>query len=469
MLKKSIISSLIILSFPLFAKDFTIYQNGIGMLSESGYLKDNPDFSLNDNSIYMKNTINTVNENTLTFKVNNNFAQFINYSHRNIDLYSLLKNAVGEKVSYFRNDNSNTEEVAQIYDVIGNQIFLTVNNKILLANINEISIPEDIIKKTEMNLIASFNNRLNKDDSYQYSYLVNNFNWQPMYNFEWKNDNLNLTLYGNISNNSNTDLKDLNLTLVSTPVLNQEPIQYLARKSMIMSEAMPSTPNSVSDFNMEDLSLFKLDKKINLVKNSSSNVKIKSFENINYEKVNQFDLYFYNIDYQGKDISPTNTILHIDKEMNKDLTSTLLPTGDYYIYKEENENKVLYYKGLFSSLKNDDISLKIPTNKTVYLKDYVKSNNDFNLLSKELISNNRFVYQYSLKTNQRLKNTGDKVELFKILLDGNNLVKIEDYDKSYNVVKNDKTGKFEFIIYLNPNEEKELFIKRIIKTNNVIK
>lgn len=495
-MKKNILVIAILASFGAQATDVIISSNDT-LIQDSGKLSDSG-FQVTDNKfINVDGVLETNIPNSFYFRVGNDYANTIVYDKNSAinpfsnmrTLHQFLGNQIGQPVTYKKED---AKVNATIHKVIGDTLFLKKeDNSIFTAKLNNIELNESVLDAKNFNLTVSFNNKdLMPDDNYHYSYFANGFNWYPNYTVTMKDGNkMDFTFYGNISNNTQSDLNDINLTLMTQENQNVFPVEQRQQKMKTMAfssmeMAADTSMGNVSSQNIEDLTAYKIDGKVDLKSGIASNILIKEFKDVEYNKYNQISLPTLNINSIEHYFIQKDRLKHLTQEGiidtklvveykdNKELTKDYIPNGSVTVMKQDNSNGkdllIPYNKTSISSVKKEDFSVHLPKNKNVKYLSNIKEENHLELLDEKEYKQNRVVMiekNYRITYSQHIENNSDKAETFVLYL-SEQQARNSVFPKAYTKELIADKGQYQYTVTLPKNSKKDFKIQTKIKTIN---
>lgn len=494
-MKKNILVIAMLSSFGAQAADVIISGNDT-LIQDSGKLS-NSGFQVTDNKfINVDGVLETNIPDSFYFRVGNDYANTIVYDKKSAinpflnlrTLHQFLGNQIGESVTYKKDDKKIT---ATIHKVIGDTLFLKKEDQsIFTAKLNEIELSDSILDAKNFNLTVSFNNKnLMPNDNYHYSYFAHGFNWYPNYTVTMKDGNkMDFTFYGNISNNTQSDLNNIDLTLMTQEKNNIRPVserhhvmKTMALSSMSMETQSDSSMGNVSSQNIEDLTAYKIDGKVNLKSGIASNILIKEFKNIDYNKYNQIALPHLNENNVGhyftrkdrlKDVFEKgirSTDLVVEYKDNKELTKDYIPNGAITVMKLDNSKKevlIPYNKTFIPSIKKEDFVVNLPKNKNVkYIanikdEDHVKLINERNFRQNNVMMTEK---NYSVTYSQHIENNSDKAETFVLYLSEQQASK-SIFPKEYTKELIADKGQYKYTVNIPKNAKRDFKIETKFKT-----
>lgn len=371
--------------------DLIIYSNNAtGFFNQSGQIKDNPDFFINNHkdSLFIKNNNNIIDD-SLILNVNNQKANFTIFDPNISKMISILikENYIGKEMEFY-NDFKNKKDFGIVVDVFNDEVYFKKSNddKFIIVNNKSILLPINFVERLNSSLKATFEHTIQKDDKFNLSYSQTGISWTPIYNINLKNEKtLDIDLVASIKNNSNKMINNINnLYLINSSNSNYEAPMLksnFAADNSLNENIMYSSVSAFNDIENSDynnLSYFKLNH-FSLNQNSKELKTIKEFKNINYEIVNYGDLNLSNY-YTNSEVNKnTYSKIKIPYNKNKNLTKIFLPTGTVSIYDKLNNTKNLYHQTKLNSVENNDIYLQVPANKS--LKYTIESHKEKNNLT----------------------------------------------------------------------------------------
>ena len=521
MKKYTLIASIVAASFNIQAETVIIQGNRTliqdkGVLSESNINIENKnivkfsgivDSNIPDSFIF---NIDDQNANHIVYNTNNQY----NFLGDSRSLLAFLNNKIGEKISYTKNEKTKS---GVIYKVIGSSVFVKSNGNIVPVKIEDLVLSEDIFKTKDFNLTTYFNNEINPNGFYQYSYFANRFSWKPNYTlfYNEEENNLSLSFYGNVKNNSNSDLIDIELTLLSednnkgfeNPRINKGMHRIVEEESRVFDNvSFSNVPQAMEVENKEvgSISAFEVDGKVNLYSKINSNILIKDFKDLNHHKNNYVTLNNFNNSHSLKIVSKDikRTTLRIDRENNKDLKDFYFPASNIEILLEKDSVYYPYKKTDFKPNKGKDIEIDLIKNESLNYISKINNEKDIKLIKKEKIGvqqytqnikindldnkhfkdkiinkeyNGNYItltlekvnynYYYEIKSTQVFNNKSNKKERFVVVIPNNLQNKKNKTSSDYATYYNDENNVIEYIINVPKNTKKETFIKHYITTN----
>lgn len=520
-MKKNLILIAMLMSANSYAVDVIIKGNQT-FIQDKGQLSSPQLTVVNDNVIRFSDIIDTNIPETFSFRVGHNYANRITYDTRNLSndlsnpyaLYSFLKNKIGSDISFIHNDETKN---GSIYKVIGETVFVKNNNNIIPVSLDSLIFNENLFESKDFNLITKFNNKINKNEMFEYSYFANGFSWNPNYTLflDDEKETLDLNFYANIRNNSNTDLKDINLILLSEErnenklrMNRKESFKSAEQFSMFADSASPS-PITIENENVGNINAYKIKEKQSLLSSINSSVLIKDFKELKYTKNNYVHfnkINEYNIWNDNKE-GIVNTSIRIKQKENKKLNDYYFPQSSLEILYKKDGINYPYKNVTFSPLKNKNIEIPLIKNEeliyfskikdrkdvefikkeqkgyneTTYriLKEQYKKNNYRNKSVVNFVDNGdyytittkepKYVYKYKIKTTQYFENKSNYDELFVILLKDNLTNKDIKASPDYMVEHDKEDNTIRYSLNVSKKDNKEASFTYYIHTNNKIK
>lgn len=445
-MKKTLIALSLFTAFSANALDVVLTQNN-ALIQDSGVLKDSGFAISEDGKIVNVDQILETNiPNTFYFKIEDQNASSIFYDSKTATkpfnnshlFYSFISDRKGQEVFYQVDENIKT---VKIFNVQDRNIFLEDEKGVFLGDLTKIKFKDDFFNQKSFNLKAFFDKEVTENDKFQYFYVANGFQWFPQYTMTLKEDNtLDFVFYANINNNTNSDLSQIDLTLMAN---EQRAIRHVRNTSImematfsaksIMADEAVGVTGSVSASDVEDLTAYKIDGKVDLNAGITSNVLVKSFDDVKYDKFNYVRLPVLN-EYSIKNnrISDSKvtgisqTILNIDYKKNPSITQDLLPNGGLKVLKESIDEKgkqllLPYSESQINGVKKSDLEINIPLNKN--LKYSAK------VLSYDYVENKI----YKIFSELYFENNGTKEETFVTYLTSDVLFSDKDIPREFDV------------------------------------
>lgn len=476
-MKKTVLSLIVLASLNAQAVDVVLTQNKAlvqdsGLLSESGFKIEKEGKIVNIDDVLETNI-----PDTFYFKIDDQNANSIYYDRtaasnpfdNKYAFYTMLKDKIGEKVVY--KDDENEMEV-EIFNVTNESLFLKSKDGIFVGKIENIHFSKNFFDKKNFNLQAFFNKEVKEQSFYKYFYAASGFNWTPQYTLTMReNDTLDFSFYANIQNQTKTNLKDINLTLMANdqqPPMHNSRTLMKSKGAMMEMAAMSFDEGGVSDFNgvsaanVEDLTAYKINGKVSLNSQITSNILVKEFDGLKYEKQNTFNISHidhYNIKRNAfenlKSVGINSTNLFISYKDNKSLTKDYLPSGTLRVLKAENGQKdsllLPYLETTFSGKMKEDFEINIPLNKNVKAIDVIKSTK---LMSKKGVKMN-----YKIIHEQYFENNSSRDEMFITYLNKNEMKEGFKISADYKVDYLKNKGVYKVSTVLKAGEKKSLFME----------
>lgn len=473
-MKKNILAILVFATFNANALDVVLTSNK-ALVQESGLIKNSPlQISEDGKVIEIGGILDTNIPDTFYFKVGDQNAASIFYNKNATSspldnsgaLNQFLKEKKGSIVSFEKNE---IVLEGEIVGFVNKSFFINHEGKTVTVPFEDVSFPDDFFKQENFNLKTYFKESVTKDDPYKYYYGATGFNWKPQYTLTMKDNNkMDFTFYANINNATMTDLKGVDLTLMvessqsRVQPMRKSGISDLASMSIVSENSMGvASFDSVSASSVEDLTAYKIDGKVDLNSRITSNVLVKEFNNVSYEKQNLFSLPSFSygqvkndrvLESQSTRIAQTKLVVPFKD--NKELTKNYLPSGSLSVLKAESDslNALLlpYTNVHLQNIKNEDFEVNLPKNKNV---KYVGTINSF----KPLKTKGNMI-TFNVEMNQYFKNNGSKAEKFVIDIPKKQISNSSKYSKEYTREFIKDKGVYRYSTRLNPNEEKNLFL-----------
>ncbi len=519
-MKKNLILIAMFMSANSYAVDVIIKGNQT-LIQDKGQLTSPQLTVVNEHVIRFSDIIDTNIAETFSFRVGDNYANRITYDTRNISndlsnpyaLYSFLKNKIGSDISFIHDDKTKN---GSIYKIIGDTVFVKNNTNIIPVSLDSLIFNEEVFESKDFNLITNFNNKINKNEIFEYSYFANGFSWNPNYTLflDDEKETLDLNFYANIKNNSNTDLKDINLILLSEErknnlIINRKTNFKSAEQFSMLADSASSSPITIKNENVGNINAYKIKEKQSLLSNINSSVLIKDFKNlkytknnyVNFNKINEYNL--WNNNKEGI----VSTSIRMKQDENKKLNDYYFPQSSLEILYKKDGINYPYKNVTFSPLKNKDIEIPLIKNEELIYFSKIKERKDVKFIKKEqngynersynvlkdkykknnyrnknvvnfvdngdyyiiTIKEPKYIYKYKIKTTQYFENKSNYDELFVILLKDNLTNKqikpssdyLVEYDKEKNTIR--------YSLNVNKKDKKEASFTYYINTNNKIK
>lgn len=525
MKKYTLIAAIVAASFNTQAET-VIIQGDRTLIQDKGVLSESNINIENKNIVKFSGIVDSNIPDSFIFNIDEQNANHIVYNTKNQynhlgdsrALLVFLNNKIGEKISYTKNEKTN---FGVIYKVIGNSVFVKSNENIIPVKIEELVLNEDIFKTKDFNLTTYFNDEINPNGFYQYSYFANGFSWIPNYTlfYNEEDSDLSLSFYGNVKNNSNSDLIDIELTLLSEDNnkefedfrISNVMYKSVNEKSMIAdSVSFSNAPQAMEVENKEvgSISAFEIDGKVNLYSKINSNILIKDFKKLNHHKNNYVALNSFNNNHSLKVAvkGVKRTALRIDRENNKDLKDFHFPASNIEVLLEKDSTHYPYKNTIFNPVKGQDIEIDLIKNESLNYVSKIDSKKDIKLIKKEkagiqqytenikkddLTKRNfkdkiinkeyngnyitltlekvKYNYHYEIKSTQIFNNKSNKDERFVIVIPNNLQNKINKTSSDYETYYNDDHNTIEYIINIPKNTKKETFIKHYVTTSTPLR
>lgn len=290
---------------------------------------------------------------SINFNNKNIFIMEQNYKYDILNFDSILKYNLNKSVIY--------KEQSHDLISINNGCVLknTLNNLILNVDCNQIqlkNIQDNIISEPNLNWVITNKNK-EMDINFDLNYLTNGFSWNSNYVANIKDNNIYLNAWINITNNSDTSLKDYKLILLAgKPNIIQEE-NVMPRAIMIKSMAMENNiVNEVKENSFSGYHTYKIPFKVDIPKQSIKQIAFinKKIENYNIEYKVELN------NYENKEKIKFDKIVNFVNEEKNGL-GIPLPSGKIRFYQEDAE-KINYFIGenrIEDTPKNEKLSLKI--------------------------------------------------------------------------------------------------------------
>lgn len=337
MLKKSIILSIISSSILLASNienldnNSIIIYNNLSLINNNGKIKvDNGVSDLKMNNISSNIITDSV---SLDFKDSNIKILEQNYKYDLINFESILSYHIDKEVSF------NGTKVT----LLSNDNGCVINNNNVIKKINCDNLEVNELPKG-MASLPSLTWKINSDKNYNgnfnLSYLSNGFGWESNYVANIKDNSINLNGWINLKNNSDTNLDNYKLILLSGDVnIIKNNNVRMAEERMVMSKmAMDSNfSGEVVEESFSGYHTYKIPFNVDIPKKSTKQI---SFIN---KKINKFDIeYKVDINYFQDKFKFDKTIIFENTEVNG--LGIPLPKGKIRFYEKDKEN-INYFIG----------------------------------------------------------------------------------------------------------------------------
>lgn len=354
--------------------------------------------SLLTSSFLLANTqLNNIKDNTII--IYDNLALISNKGQVDIDdNTSILKfpnissNLITDSVSVsFKNANVSILEQNYKYDVVNfNSILnyyidkdVSYNNKVvkLLSNngqcvIQENNLSSSSIKSVNCNDIVVnelpkgmttkpslywnlYSDKHYKDNEFNLSYLSNGFNWDANYVATINNDNIDLNGWIKLTNNSDSDLENYKLILLSGKVnrVNDYQAARVMQKNMMMEDMVlgSSLEREVEEKSFAGYHTYKIPFNVDIPKKSNKQISFFNKNIINYKEILKTNINIYN----------NNNNIKFNKNIvfSNNIESGLgipLPEGKIRFYKKDDDG-INYFIGE-NRIKNIPIKEELSIN-----------------------------------------------------------------------------------------------------------
>tara|TARA_Y100001960_G_C14783753_1_gene889106 strand:- start:19079 stop:20659 length:1581 start_codon:yes stop_codon:yes gene_type:complete len=525
MKKYTLIATIVAASFNTQAET-VIIQGDRTLIQDKGVLSESNINIENKNIVRFSGIVDSNIPDSFIFNIDDQNANHIVYNTKNQYNYlgdsrallEFLNNKIGEKISYTKNEKTN---FGFIYKVIGNSVFVESNGNIVPVKIEELVLNEEIFKTKDFNLTTYFNNEINPNGFYQYSYFANGFSWKPNYTLFYNEEeaDLSLSFYGNVQNNSNSNLIDIELTLLSEDNNNDfenlrvsKSMYKTANENTMIADSISysNVPQNMEVENKEvgSISAFEVDGKVNLYSKINSNILIKDFKKLKHHKNNYVDLNNFYDSYSLKIASKgiKRTSLRIDRENNKDLKDFHFPASNIEVLLENNSTYYPYKNTAFNPVKGKDIEVDLIKNESLNYVSKIESKKDIKLIKKEKVGvqqytqnikkddltkkhfkdkiinkeyNGNYItltlekikynYHYEIKSTQFFDNKSNKDERFVVVIPNNLQNKTNKTSSDYETYYNEDYNTIEYIINIPKNTKKNTFIKHYVTTSTPLR
>jgi hypothetical protein len=331
------------------ANNIVVYNNNLALISE--------DKKVNINKGVSKYTFDNVPKNIISDSVSMILplnVQIVeqNYKYDQLSLYNLLKYNEGKEIQYlidkdiYKGILISVEGSYSLISIISTKnIDIKKGNIVSVDNKNIIidSIPKDMVIKPSIVMLLNSDNKYIKKDI-ELRYLTTGFSWKANYVLSIdKNNEIYLNSWIKLSNNTNVDLLNYNLTLLSGDIRqNKSSInkRYKTLNKVAMSSPGQQGMNDIKESSFSGYHLYNIPYKVNIKKHTIKQInflnrKIKEYRKNSVLEIN--NIWNYN-KKQRKYLDQVITI----KNTNDNNLGLALPKGNIRVYKENIDNKSLF-------------------------------------------------------------------------------------------------------------------------------
>jgi len=333
------------------ANNIVVYNNNLALISE--------DKNINIEKGVSKYTFDNVPKNIISDSVSMILPKNVhimeqNYKFDQLSLYNLLKYNEGKEVQYIdinKNINKGTlvsvEGSYSLISIISSKnVDMKPSSIISIPNNNIIvnGIPKDMVTKPSIVLLLNAKNNYKKQNI-ELRYLTTGFYWKSNYVLTIdKKDHMYLNSWIKLTNNTNIDIDNYNLTLLSGEVKqnnhNRRPERMYKSVKVSSSGMSNDMANDIKESNFSGYHLYKIPYKVNIKKQSIKQINFLNKKISKYRKksvININNIWSYNKKrrkYLDQIITIENT-----KENNLGLA---LPKGNIRVYKADKEDNSLF-------------------------------------------------------------------------------------------------------------------------------
>lgn len=389
--------ALSILAFTISSQSFALeknidfYNNGHtskSIISYEGKLSEFNNIKFEDNILYIDNI-----KKESFIRLNDKTGYLYSYSLNN-SMYDILKNHIGENVSFNNSDGYKIFRVEEPYVILEKG-----NNFQYVNELKEFKIPGDWLNLTNGYKIT-FKEKIKEIDNIFYSYDEESLQSMNKYEIILISDkSLLLTHFIDIENNGKPH-KDVNISFFHGDMnIKDSTVRFYKnnRAESLMSSDMVAG-NNFTDTSLSNIKVVEL-KNTHLNSGSNKfNYKEKQFEYNEYVKLNN-DYIINNPIHKDVKLSDLKEQINFSNYISFELKEDILPQGEVKVYEK---NKLIISDNISYSekepvfiLKNSNKDLKIENIEFTYIEKEVKNIKSIEILN----TSNR---QYKLKFNEKV-------------------------------------------------------------------
>lgn len=329
-----------------------IIYNNLALINNKGEIKVDKDKS----ELSIPNISTNIIKDSVSISFNNKNINILeqNYKYDIFNFYSILKFNLNKEVLFENNPYTliSSKGDCIIHSNIENTVSKVSCDKLTFKNL-----PNDILFEPSLNWTLYNKSNSNIDTNFELSYLSNGFNWTSNYVANIKDNKILLNGWINLSNNSDTNLNNYSLILLSGKpnVIEENQIQPRTfNKANVIMENVYSV--GVKEESFSDYHIYKIPFKVNIPKQSSKQISFidKTIEKFDIEY--KIDLHSFNTQEKLK----FNKTISFDNDLKNGL-GIPLPNGKIRFYEKDKEN-INYFIGenkIDNTPINENIKLEI--------------------------------------------------------------------------------------------------------------
>jgi len=321
----------------------TVYNNNIGLVKDTRRAQ----IDTGVHHIYFTGIADRIIPASVQIKSLSDSGKFNvyeqNYEYDLLTRDTLLDKFIGRKVKlFFKSELNGTEEIKEAVLLknepdpvfqIGNEIYLGYPGKIILPEI-----PPDLV--TEPALLWLVDNKEEKPQELQVSYLTEEISWTCNYviNLSENENKMDILGWVTINNNCGASFKAATLKLVAGDVNRVSDTAFAPKRAYMMEQALAApAPPEIKEESLFEYHAYTIKNPTDLNNNQSKQISLFEAQDVDVEK--KFTVtgqrYFFSSSYSDAIQNiPVNITLEFSNAVKNKL-GIPLPAGTVRLYKED--------------------------------------------------------------------------------------------------------------------------------------